>query len=136
MFAPITCSPGEPAGASGLPDVLGSASGLQSLLRASGLRSWPGHHAHRRPCLLLGRSLERKTKVYLPFHWWVVPWQWWGHSNVWQLTQLIVLPAERATLLGQSLCFVVFPQLDPVETPTASDRTEPSSGRSSLCANS
>lgn len=58
FFSPTLCSPGEPAGASVLPDVLGRAAGIQSLLRACGLWRGPGHHAHWRPRLLPGRPLE------------------------------------------------------------------------------
>lgn len=130
-----TCPPGEPAGARVLLDVLGSAAGLQSLLGARCLWRGPGHHAHRRPRLLPGRPLEGKTKVHLPLHWWVAAWVG-GRAQGSRLTLFVVFPAERATLLGQSLCFVVFPQLDPVEAAAPSEWTEPSSGRSSLCANS
>lgn len=70
----LTGSPGEPAGARVLLDVLGSAAGLQSLLGAGRLWRGPGHHAHRRPHLLPGRPLEGKTKVYLPLHRSVAAW--------------------------------------------------------------
>ncbi|XP_029009465.1 asc-type amino acid transporter 1 isoform X2 [Betta splendens] len=41
---------------------------------------------------------------------------------------------ERATSVGQSLCFVVFPQLDPVEVSGPPEWTDRASGRSSLSA--
>lgn len=63
------CSSGEPAGSCVLPDVLGSAAGLQSLLRARGVWRRPGHHAHWCARLLLRCPLERKTKVHLQLHW-------------------------------------------------------------------
>ncbi|GAA6227722.1 asc-type amino acid transporter 1-like [Lates japonicus] len=43
---------------------------------------------------------------------------------------------ERATYVGQRLCFVVFPQIDPIEIANPSEWTDRSSGRSSLSANS
>uniref|UniRef100_A0A665T1M0 Solute carrier family 7 member 10b n=1 Tax=Echeneis naucrates TaxID=173247 RepID=A0A665T1M0_ECHNA len=39
---------------------------------------------------------------------------------------------EWATYVGQRLCFVVFPQIDPIEVATPSEWTERSSGRSSF----
>lgn len=45
-------------------------------------------------------------------------------------------PAERATYVGQRLCFVVFPQFDPIEIAGPSEWTDRSSGRSSVSANS
>ncbi|XP_058501292.1 asc-type amino acid transporter 1 isoform X2 [Solea solea] len=43
---------------------------------------------------------------------------------------------ERATYVGQRLCFVVFPQIDPIEVANSSEWTDRSSRRSSLSANS
>lgn len=56
---------GEPAGSCELPDVLGAAAGLQSVLGAGGLRRRFSHHADRRSRLLPGRPLEKQTKVHL-----------------------------------------------------------------------
>ncbi|KAM7415274.1 hypothetical protein PAMA_019885 [Pampus argenteus] len=42
---------------------------------------------------------------------------------------------ETATFVGQRLCFVVFPQFDPIEIASPSEWTDRSSGRSSLSAN-
>ncbi|KAF3706065.1 Asc-type amino acid transporter 1 [Channa argus] len=43
---------------------------------------------------------------------------------------------ERVTHVGQRLCFVVFPQIDPIEITNPPEWTERSSGRSSFSANS
>ncbi|KAJ4923578.1 hypothetical protein JOQ06_004116 [Pogonophryne albipinna] len=43
---------------------------------------------------------------------------------------------ERATYVGQRLCFVVFPQIDPIENENPAEWTDRSSGRSSFSANS
>eukprot|EP00064_Thunnus_orientalis_P011580 superscaffoldBa00001684_g11611 len=43
---------------------------------------------------------------------------------------------ETATFVGQRLCFVVFPQFDPIEIAEPSEWTDRSSGRSSFSANS
>lgn len=61
--------PGKPAGSCELPDVLGFAAWIQSVLRASGMWCWSGNHADRSTRLLPGCPLERKTKVYLQHDW-------------------------------------------------------------------
>ncbi|XP_005745147.1 asc-type amino acid transporter 1 isoform X2 [Pundamilia nyererei] len=43
---------------------------------------------------------------------------------------------ERATHVGQRLCFVVFPQLDPIELASPPEWTDRSSGRGSVSVNS
>lgn len=67
-LCPVLPSAGEPAGSRQLPDVLGAAAGLQSVLGARGLWRGPRHHAHRRARLLPGCPLEGETKVHLQLH--------------------------------------------------------------------
>uniref|UniRef100_A0A672FPF5 Asc-type amino acid transporter 1-like n=1 Tax=Salarias fasciatus TaxID=181472 RepID=A0A672FPF5_SALFA len=43
---------------------------------------------------------------------------------------------EKATFVGQRLCFVVFPQIDPIETTSPSEWTEQPPGRRASSANS
>ncbi|XP_061578216.1 asc-type amino acid transporter 1 isoform X2 [Cololabis saira] len=65
---PVPPYQGEPAGTGVLPDVLGRAAGVQSVLRARGLWRRARHHAHRRTCVLPRGPLERQTKVHLHLH--------------------------------------------------------------------
>lgn len=65
----LSLSAGEPAGSCELPDVLGLAAWIQSVLRASGVWCWFGNHADRSTRLLLGCPLEGKTKMHLQHDW-------------------------------------------------------------------
>ena len=129
----LSCA-GEHVGPHQLLDILGCAAGLQSVLWTCGLWPGDGHHADWSPCILSGCSLEEQTQMDLQAS------RWDGlcccsediqKKNIWIISRVkpllfVLCLAERVTYKGQKLCYVVFPQEDPLETEplTASKATD------------